>query len=199
MRRKVRACAHVCLTDVKLCRFFVTDAVSQSFPDSYAELETAVQLLSMAVFVLWLSPCVELYYINRCFDGPCLKVANHELFIIHSESWRRGREIRGSLTVRIFNIYILLNNRNGKQISSLLIYLIGIFFLLDSEAVLCNMLTFLNSVSQQSYHFFLFVKKNKLHPVFLLTRWRTFTRLGIYLYNLWNEWKSQQGFGVAVK
>lgn len=46
------------MSDVKLCKFFVVDAVSKLFSDLYTEpLQTVVQHLSMAVFVLCL--CVS--------------------------------------------------------------------------------------------------------------------------------------------
>lgn len=70
------------MSDVKFCKVIKL----LSF-DLYGKpLQTAVQYLSMAVIVFFslcvfdcLGVCVhvELYYIDRCFDSPCLKVAEH--------------------------------------------------------------------------------------------------------------------------
>lgn len=59
----------VCVSDVKLCKFFVIVAVSKSFSDLYTELlETAVQHLSVAAFVVGLFECVRMLNYTTSMD-----------------------------------------------------------------------------------------------------------------------------------
>lgn len=52
---------------------------------------------------------------GSCFDRPPVKAAKHLLFIICSESYRWGRDIKRSITVWMFHIHILLKRRRWKR------------------------------------------------------------------------------------
>lgn len=52
---------------------------------------------------------------GSCFHRPRGKAAKHLLFMVDSESYRCGRDIRRSITVWMFHIHIPLKGRRWKR------------------------------------------------------------------------------------